>query len=59
MRDLYCTFATLSVPLQAVANEGKQYSAMHLIPHLKHYRNDLPYKITQHKNMNQRRSQDF
>ena len=41
-RSLYCIFATLSVPLQVVACEGKQYGTMHLIPYLKHYRNELP-----------------
>ena len=41
-RNLHCTFATLSVPMQVVAHEGKQYGTMHLIPYLKHYRNDLP-----------------
>ena len=40
--NLYCTFATLSILLQVVAHEGKQYGTMHLIPCLKHYRNDLP-----------------
>ena len=31
-RNLYCTFATLSVPLQVAADEGKhQYGTMHLI----------------------------
>ena len=39
--DLYCTFATLSLPLQVVGRKGKQYSMMHLIPYLKHYRNEL------------------
>ena len=47
-----CTFATLSVPLQVVASECKQYSTMHLIPYLKHYRNELPSKFTQHENIN-------
>ena len=42
MRNLYCTFAMLSVLLQVVAHKGKQYGAMHLIPYLKHYRHDLP-----------------
>ena len=41
-RNLYCIFATLSVPLQVVAREGKQYGTMHLIPYLKDYRNQLP-----------------
>ena len=40
--NLYCTFATLSVLLQVVAHEGKQYGTTHLIPYLKHYSNDLP-----------------
>ena len=44
--NLYCTFATLSVPLQVVARKGRQYDTMHLIPYLKHYRNELLY----HKN---------
>ena len=52
--NLQCTFATLNVLLQ-----GKQYGAVHLIPWLKHYRNDLLQKITQHKNINHTRSQDF
>ena len=52
IRNLYCTFATLSIPLQVVAREGKQHGAMHLIPHLKHYRNELPKKFTQHENIN-------
>ena len=38
---LYCVFATLSVPLQVVAREGKKYGTMHLIPYLKDYRNEL------------------
>ena len=38
----YCTFATLSIPLQAVACEGKQYGLMHLISYLKFYHNELP-----------------
>ena len=42
MRDLYCSFATLSEPLQVVAGEGKLYGTMHLIPYLKLYRNELP-----------------
>ena len=56
MRNLHCTFAMLSVLLQ-----GKQYGAnvLHLIPYLKHYRNDLSQKFTQHKNINHRHSQDF
>ena len=29
--NLYCIFAALSVPLQVVAREGKQYGTMHLI----------------------------
>ena len=29
MRNLYCTFATLSVSLQVVASEGMQYDPMH------------------------------
>ena len=41
-RNLYCIFATLSIPLQVVACKGKQHSTMYLIPHLKHYRNELP-----------------
>ena len=34
---------------------------MHLIRYLKHYRNELtvPQKLTHHKNINHRRSQDF
>ena len=58
-RNLYCSFARLSVPLQVVGHEGKQYGAMHFIRYLKHYRNDRPQKFTQHKNINHRRSQDF
>ena len=42
MRNLYCTLATLSVPLQVVARKGKQYGTMHLIPYLKLYCNELP-----------------
>ena len=41
-RNLYCIFATFSIPLQVVACKGKQHSTMYLIPHLKHYRNELP-----------------
>ena len=41
-RNLCSIFATLSVPLQVVAREGKQYSTMHLISYLKDYRNELP-----------------
>ena len=41
-RSLYCVFATLSVPLQVVARDGKRYGTMHLIPYLKDYRNELP-----------------
>ena len=40
--NLYCIFATLSVPLQVVAREDKQYGTMYLIPYLKDYRNELP-----------------
>ena len=40
--NLHCTFATLSVPSQVVACEGKQYGTMYLIPYLKHCRNELP-----------------
>ena len=60
-RNLYCTFARLSVPLQVVAHEGKQYGTMHLIRYLKHYSNDstVPQKFTHHKNINHGRSQDF
>ena len=29
MRNLYGTFATLSVPSQVVAREGKQYGTVH------------------------------
>ena len=50
-RNLYCTFATLSRPLQVVAREGKQHGTMHLIPYLKHYRNELPKKFTQLENI--------
>ena len=50
-RNLYCTFATLSMPSQIVAREGKQHSTIDLIPHLKHYRNELPEKFTQHENI--------
>ena len=45
-RNLYCTFATLSAPLQVVAREGKQYGTMPLVPYLKHYRNERPQKFT-------------
>ena len=38
MRNLHCTFARLSVPLQVVTHEGKRYGTMHLI---QHYSNDL------------------
>ena len=41
-RNLYSIFATLSVPLQVVAREGKQYGTMHLILYFKDYRNELP-----------------
>ena len=41
-RNLYSIFATLNVPLQVVALEGKQYGTMHLIPYFKDYRNELP-----------------
>ena len=41
MHNLYCTLATLSIPLQVVARESKQYGMMHLISYLKHYRNEL------------------
>ena len=41
VRNLNCSFAMLSVPLQVVAREGNQYDTMHLIPYLKHYRNEL------------------
>ena len=51
-RNLYCTFATLSIPLQVVALEGKQRGTRHLIPYLKHYRDELPKKFTQHDNIN-------
>ena len=34
-RNLFCTFATLSVPLQVVPREGKQYGLMHFISYLK------------------------
>ena len=44
-RNLYCTFATLSVLLQEVAHEGKQYDTMHLTPYLKHYCNDLTQNL--------------
>ena len=57
-RNLHCTFATLSVLLQVVAHEGEQYGAIHLIPYLKRYRNDLPQKFTQHKYIKHRRNQD-
>ena len=40
--NLYYIFATLSVPLQVIARESKQYGTMHLIPYLKDYRNELP-----------------
>ena len=40
--NLYCTLKTLSVLLQVIAHEGKQYGTMHLIPYLKHHRNDIP-----------------
>ena len=59
MRNLHYTFAMLSVLLPVIAHEGKQYGAIHFIPYLKHYRNDLPQKFTQHKNINHRRNQDF
>ena len=61
MRNFCCTFTTLSVILPLVAHEGKQYRTIHLIPYLKHYRNDLPVplKLTQHKYINHNRSQDF
>ena len=45
-RNLYCTFATLSIPLQVVARKDRQYDTMHLITYLKHYHNELLY----HKN---------
>ena len=41
-RNLHCTFSTLSVSLQVVARESKECGTMHLIPYLKHYRNELP-----------------
>ena len=41
-RNLYCTFATLSVTLQVVAHKGKQYGTMHVIQYLKYFRNELP-----------------
>ena len=41
-RNLHCIFATLSVLLQVVAREGKQYGTLHLIPYLKDYLNELP-----------------
>ena len=40
--NLYCTFATLSLILQVVVCKGKQQSTIHLIPYLKHYRDELP-----------------
>ena len=40
-RNLYCTFTTLSVSLQVVAREGKQYGVMHLISYLMRCRNEL------------------
>ena len=40
-RSLCCTFAMLSVTLQVVAREGKQYGKMHLIWYWKHFRNVL------------------
>ena len=52
MRNLYCTFATLSVTLQVVARKGNQHDAMHLIAYLKHHHNELPQKFTQHENIN-------
>ena len=50
-RNLYCTFATLSIPLQVAAHEGKQYATMHLIPCLKsiamsYHKNSLSRKIS-------------
>ena len=51
-RNLYCTFATLSVLLREVARESKQYGMIHLIPNLKHYRNKLPKKFSQHEIIN-------
>ena len=50
-RNLYCTFATLSMPSQVVAREGKLHGTMDLIPYLKHYRDELPEKFTQHENI--------
>ena len=41
-RNLYNTFATLSVLLQMPHHKGKQYGTMHLTPYLKHSRNDQP-----------------
>ena len=37
-------FATLSVPSGLAAREDKQYGRMHLVPYLKHYRNQLYHK---------------
>ena len=52
VRNLFCTFATLSIPLQVVARKGKQHGTMHLIPYLKHSHNGLPKKFTHHENIN-------
>ena len=48
-RNLYCTFAKLSVPLQIAARKGKQHGKMHLILYLKpitmsYHRNSLSVK---------------
>ena len=51
VHNLYCTFPTLSVPLEVVICEGKQYSTMHLIPFLKHDHNERPEKFTQYPGM--------
>ena len=40
--NLYCRIATLSISLQVVAREVKQYGLMHLILYLKHSYNELP-----------------
>ena len=49
--NLYCTFATLNVPLKVVARESK-HGTMHFIPYSKHYRNEIPLKFTQYENIN-------
>ena len=48
-RNLYCTFATLSESLQDIVDcKVKLYvTIMHLIPYLKHYRNELPQTFIQ------------